>query len=99
MYALQHKETGVFMPDKKGGAGGTYVEPFEKRRRQTTTPRLFPRRCDALAALRWWAEGKVETQYDEEWGPQIVGQRPVEGRNAADWETVEVKVLVVKDAR
>lgn len=92
MFVLMHKETGVFMPDKKGGAGGTYVEPFQKRRRQRTTPRLFARRSDAMAALKWWADGRVRTRYYEEWGNEIVGSTPVPGRNADDWSVVEVRI-------
>lgn len=95
MFALRHKATGTYMPDKKGGAGGTYVEPFKKRRRQTTTPRLFARRSDAMAALKWWAEGRVRTQYDEEWGNEIVGTTPVPGRKADEWEAVTVELKVI----
>ena len=95
MFALRHKATGTYMPDKKGGAGGTYVEPFQKRRRQTTTPRLFARRSDAMAALKWWAEGRVRTQYDEEWGNEIVGTTPVPGRKADEWEVVTVELKVI----
>lgn len=93
MFVLKHKATGTYMPDKKGGAGGTYVEPFKKRRRQTSTPRLFARRCDALSALHWWAEGRVRTAYDEKWGNEIVGSDFVEGRDAAEWEVVAVRLV------
>ena len=94
MFALRHTATGTYMPDKKGSAGGTYVEPFEKRRRQTTTPRLFARAADARSALAWWADGRVRTQYDEEWGNEIVGSTPVPGRDAAEWEVVTVELKV-----
>ena len=94
MFALRHIATGIFMPDKKGGAGGTYVEPFEKRRRQTTTPRLFAREADARSALAWWADGRVRTQYVAEWGNEIVGSTPVPGRDAAEWEVVAVELKV-----
>lgn len=92
MFALRHKSTGVFMPDKKGGAGGTYVEPFKKRRRQKTTPRLFAREADAKAALSWWADGRVRVQYDREYGNEIVGSDPVAGRDASEWEVVPVEL-------
>lgn len=98
MFALRHKATGTFMPDKKGDAGGTYVEPFQKRRNQKTTPRLFARASDAKAALRWWAEGRVHTRYSEEWGTEIVGSSPVPGRNAEDWEVVAVDIIVSIDS-
>lgn len=96
MFALRHIATGTYMPDKKGGAGGTYVEPFLKRRRQTTTPRLFSRASDAKAALAWWAEGRVRTAYDDEWGKEIVGVTPVPERNAAEWEVVAVELKAKK---
>lgn len=95
MFALRHKATGTFMPDKKGGAGGTYVEPFQRRRRQTTTPRLFAREQDAKSALAWWADGRVLTRYDAEWGREIVGVAAVAGRDAAEWEIVSVELKVV----
>lgn len=98
MFALKHKATGTFMPDKKGGAGGTYVEPFQKRRRQTTTPRLFARAADAKAALAWWAEGRVRMSYGGPPGEEerdFNGSDPVPGRNADDWAIVEVQLVEV----
>lgn len=92
MFVLMHKPTGVYMPDKKGGAGGTYINPFAKRRRQKTTPRLFARRSDALSALKWWAQGRVRMGYVYEDEREIWGQDPVAGRNAADWSVVEVRL-------
>jgi len=100
MFALQHA-SGIFMPAPAGRAGGTYVDPFTRRKRQKTTPRLFARRSDASSALDWWLKGEVQMSYtggweDPETDYDIVGQTPVASRVAAEWRVVEVKLEIIR---
>jgi len=98
MFALMHKPTGVFMPSP-AGRGGTYVDPFAKRKRQKTTPRLFARKQDAASALDWWLKGEVQMGNVGPWDEGfpdyvIVGQKPNPNRVASDWSVVEVTLQV-----
>jgi hypothetical protein len=98
MFALMHKPTGTFMPSPVG-RGGTYVDPFAKRRRQKTTPRLFARKQDAASALDWWLKGKVQMGNVGPWDEgypdrEITGYLPVPSRIADEWSVVEVSLQV-----
>lgn len=96
LYALRHK-SGVYMPDFKGRAGGTYVDPW-KRDTHTGTPRLFTTPAAAKQALDWWAKGRVKVQWsyggfdDFGSGPEMTGldSEAVEGRLKDDWKVVPV---------
>lgn len=78
------------MPDKRGRAGGTYVDPDNPG---GMPPRLFRNRTAAKNALAWWAEGRAVISRDYEYGTtEIIGMTPVESRNAADWEIVPVQL-------
>jgi hypothetical protein len=81
------------MPMFEGRAGGTYVDPFTSKQ----PPRLFTTPLAAKNALRWWLKGRVRMNsgrsgaWDEpDYGPEIMGADPVEGRVAADWEMITV---------
>lgn len=87
------------MPAPAGKNGGTYVDPFSKRRRQKTTPRLFARRQDAASALDWWLKGEVTITYVGAWDDgetEITGQKPVANRRADEWSVVEVRLAIVE---
>ena len=59
------------------------------------TPRLFTNTTAAKNMLAWWAAGRVQTRYEEDWGNVVVGQKPVEGRNADDWEIVPIQICTL----
>lgn len=87
-YVLRHVPTGKLMPSFKGRAGGTYVDPFNSK----DAPRLFTTPLAAKNALAWWSEGRVRVQRDADFGNEIVGVTPVEGREASDWEVIAAYV-------
>lgn len=106
MFALQRKADKLLMPDFKGHAGGTYVDP-DKRDTHTGTPRLFTTKKGASEALRWWAKGRVRKEMSGGFSvgldsldpPEVTGLRSeaVAGRNADDWEIVSVEVVVTQE--
>lgn len=92
-YALKHK-SGIFMPDFKGRAGGTYIDPFVDNKRP---PRLFTTKLAAHNALSWWLDGKFTRQtvgdpFSDEGESVVEKTRKVEGRIAEDWKIVPVQV-------
>lgn len=98
LFALRRKRDGRYMPDYKGRAGGTYVDP-DKPATHTGTPRLFTSAKAAGDALRWWVKGRVRVRwsgpgFDSLDGPEVSGleSEPVAGRNADDWEIVPVGI-------
>lgn len=103
LFVLRRKRDGRYMPDYKGRAGGTYVDP-DRPDTHTGTPRLFKSAKAAGDALRWWVKGRVRVEwsgqgFDSLDGPEVSGlvSVPATGRNADDWEIVPVG-LHIKEA-
>ena len=98
LFAIRRKHDGAFLPSLNGQRGYTgKAEPST-----TLPPRLFNRRTAAADCLRWWSEGAYrmhrsggqnpysgEYDYDDE-----LRVDKVEGRNAADFEIVEVALYL-----
>ena len=104
VFVLRHKATGVLMPDFKGRAGGTFIDPFKPE--PGSVPRLFTREKSAGDALRWWAAGKAQPRYGSSFSEfpgdsqtEFLGVKsePVPGRSAADWEVVPVVFYEARD--
>jgi hypothetical protein len=77
LFAIRHKATGKFMPQrlfKKNGAGFTYWEPHDNTPNGyggvTTVPRLFNNRQGVRQAINAWERGhasKLTFQERESW--------------------------------
>lgn len=94
LYILRRKKDGVIMPNFKGRAGGTYVDPDDPETHDGL-PRLFASKKAAENALVWWVKGKARVlmqSFDTFDPPEPAGlySDAVEGRSAADWEVVPV---------
>jgi hypothetical protein len=94
LYVLRRKSDHKLMPNFKGRAGGTYVDPDDPSTHDGL-PRLFASKKAAENALVWWVKGKarvVMQSFDVFDPPEPAGlcSDAVEGRSAADWEVVPV---------
>lgn len=102
MFVLRRKRDKKLMPNFKGRAGGTYVNPDDPKTHDGT-PRLFTTAKAAGDALRWWAKGMVRMTggfggqdiFGEETDRVIRESVPVAGRNADDWEVVPVRIEAI----
>lgn len=94
-FALRRND-GVYMPDIKGCAGGTFINPDDPRTHRKQ-PRLFRRKQDAALALRYWVVGRRITIGDD-YG-HFIQHKIVRdtSRHAADWSIIEVELKEVLD--
>lgn len=96
-FAIRHKPTGWFLPQRSDMKGGGHTKdeptPFQP-------PRLFTRKQDAQCALKWWLKGETNVkmgrhydswsggyEYDEDWNTVKVPYRKEE-------EMEVVKVII-----
>lgn len=93
VFAIRHKPSGVFMPNKMfrtSYKGFSHWEPLDNRAHDKT-PRLFYSAMAAKVSLRHWLRGKVSNSdpFEEESEPVLT---PVASRNRDDMEIVEGEI-------
>ena len=95
IWAVKHVPSGRYLPAPRGrdGRNGTHVEVDDPG-----TPRLFPSRIAAAAALRWWLGGKIHVgQYaarnEREDGRKDWTVQPTPHRRAGDMQIVRVSLV------
>lgn len=93
-YAVQHTQTGNFLPQPPGGKGHTFWEPTSP---EALPPRLHLTARRATQALHAWLQGKwkktfIHTDYGKEFG----GYEPhiVPTRKAKDMRIVRLDVEI-----
>lgn len=99
LYAVRHRETGKFMPQRPTGRGYTYWEPLGE---ETRTPRLFPTKRGAQIAVACWAQGEFRRDYHPgDWGfddgQDEIAITPREDRTKTDLEVVPIRLTQVPD--
>jgi hypothetical protein len=66
LFALRHRATGAFMPQRPTGRGYTFWEPRDE---PEGTPRLFTTRRGAQIAAACWARGEFHREHHPgDWG-------------------------------
>lgn len=100
LYAIRHKPSGNFLPDRPKGwrYGHTYTEPTPIGE---TIPRLFAKPGHAKLALRHWLAGHHTARYSSSsWEiPNILDEvdievKPVPSRKAEDMEIVCLSLTI-----
>lgn len=100
-WAIRRKGTQEYLPLASSGSarGFTHVEPTDW---SVAPPRIFPTPAGAEMALTAWVKGRMtrtrgEHGFFNEPGhsPDVVVS-PVEGRNRADFEVIEVRLRAPK---
>jgi len=94
-FAIRRKSDHAFLPALSNVRGYTgKAEPSLE-----LPPRLFSRKAAAKACLRWWGEGAYRMDrsvsgWDGDYNEDLKLDK-VEGRDAADFDVVEVRLKVI----
>lgn len=87
-YAIRHRISGFFLPERSAGRGYSYTEPTDGAQ-----PRLFTTLHAAKIALTYWLKGKATTYYDDG-GYVVDGFSSQPHRRREDMEIVAVELQI-----
>lgn len=94
LFAIRHKPTGFFLPQHKGRAGGSWIEPTE-----SALPKLFHEERHAKGFLTTWLRGGVTAReyqtFEGNYDVDIV-ETPQPHRRREDMEIVALRLEEVQ---
>lgn len=90
LYAIRHKPTGHYLPNRRRGKGYTFDEP-----EKDCIPRLFTHTVHAKKALACWLEGKWKCIHDYTADDYDMIVERIPHRQADEMEIVEVRLQEV----